>query len=80
MDENEAARDLKPASAAEIEETLSFALQYAGKRRVRHADDLMARLTAERLVQHLQQSGFVVLKRASSAAPNSSQHPHPHKP
>ena len=80
MDEDEAARDLKPASAAELEESLSFALRYAGRRRVHHADDVMARVTAERLVQHLQQSGFVVLKRSSATAPSSSQHPHPHKP
>ena len=73
------ARDLKPASAAELEESLSFALRYAGRRRVHHADDVMARVTAERLVQHLQQSGFVVLKRQETAAPDSSRHPHPHK-
>ena len=79
MNEDEAARDLKPASAAEIEESLSLALRYAGKRRVHHADDVMARVTAKRLVQHPQQSGFVVLKRSSAIAPSSSQHPHPHK-
>ena len=78
MDENDGARDLKPASAAELEESLSFALRYAGKRRMHHADHVMARVTAERLVLHLRQSGFVVLKRSSATAPSSSQHPHPH--
>jgi hypothetical protein len=80
MDENEGMRDLKPASAAEVEESLSFALRFAGKRRVHDADERMSRITAERLVEHLQRSGFVVLKRASAAIPSSSQHPHPHKP
>ncbi len=31
--------------------------------RVHHADDAMARITAERLVWHLRRSGFVVMKR-----------------
>ena len=72
--------DLKPASAAELEESLSFALRYAGAHRVHDADERMSRITAERLVQHLEQSGFVVLKRTPAAVPSSSQHPHPHKP
>ena len=79
MDENETARDLKPASAAELEEILSFALRFASKRRVHDADERMSRITAERLVEHLQRSGFVILKRASAAVPSSSRHPHPHK-
>ena len=67
---------LRPAAASEIEENLSFALRYAGKRRVHHADDVMAQITAERLIQHLQQCGFVILKRPPNAAPSSSHHPH----
>lgn len=42
-------RDPCPATAAEIEETLSFALRHAGKKRVYTACDVMARVTAERL-------------------------------
>ena len=45
--------NLRPASAHEIEESLSFALRFSGRKRVHHADDAMARITAERLVQHL---------------------------
>ena len=80
MSGDEVSGGLRPAAASEIEENLSFALRYAGKRRVHHADDVMARITAERLVQHLQQSRFVILKRPPTAAPSSSYHPHPHKP
>ena len=36
-------RTLHPATAAELEETLSFALRYAGRKRVHTADDVMAR-------------------------------------
>jgi hypothetical protein len=70
-------RDLRPASAEEIEQSLSFALRYDGRKRVRHADDAMARITAERLVQHLQKSGYVLMKRPDATAPSTSGHRHP---
>lgn len=79
MSGNKNPGELRPAAASEVEQSLCFALRYAGKRRVHHADDAMARITAERLVQHLQQSGFVILKRPSAAAPNSSQHAYSHE-
>ncbi len=68
--------DLRPATAQEIEESLSFALRYAGRRRVHHADDVMARITAERLVQHLEQSGYVLMRRPDKTAPSTSGHRH----
>ncbi|NPD70134.1 hypothetical protein HN018_22715 (plasmid) [Lichenicola cladoniae] len=70
-------RTLRPASTSELEETLSFALRFAGKKRVHTADDVMARVTAERLVQHLEKSGYVLMKRPSSAVPSTSGHRHP---
>jgi hypothetical protein len=51
------------ATPDEIAQALSFALLYDGRRGVQHADDLMARITAERLVKHLEASGFVLMKR-----------------
>src|SRR5271168_4247796 len=48
---------LRPATADEIADALSFALRYQGRKRVHHADDMMARITAERLIQHLTASG-----------------------
>jgi hypothetical protein len=65
---------LRPATAAEIADSLSFALRYDGRRRVHHADDAMARITAERLVRHLERSGFVLMKRPDAAAPTASHH------
>ena len=53
---------LQRASAAEIAEALSVALRYEGRKRVHHADEMMARITAERLVEHLTRSGFVLMK------------------
>ena len=69
---------LRPASAQEIQDSLSFALRYAGRRRVHHADDAMARTTVERLVQHLERSGFVLMKRPERAAPSTTGHGHGH--
>ena len=71
-------RGLRPASHEEIEQSLSFALRYAGRKRVHHADDAMARITAERLVQHLERSGYVLMKRPDATAPSTSTHRHPH--
>ena len=42
--------ELRPATTGELQESLSFALRYEGRKRVHHADDVMARITAERLV------------------------------
>ena len=58
---------LRPATASEIADSLSFALRYDGRKRVHHADDVMARITADRLVKHLKRSGFVVMKRPGRA-------------
>ena len=69
--------DLRSVPFKEIEETLSFALRYAGRKRVHHADDVMARITAERLVQHLERSGYVLMKKPDRAAASTSGHSHP---
>ena len=70
-------RTLRPASAEEIEQSLSFALRYDGRKRVRHADDAMARITAERLVAHLDRSGYVLMKRPDASAPSISGNRYP---
>jgi hypothetical protein len=71
------APDLRPAIAEEVQETLSFALRYDGRRRVHDADDVMARITAERLVAHLARSGFVLMKKPPAAVPSVVSHPAP---
>ena len=65
---------LRPATASEIADSLSFALRYDGRKRVHHADDVMARITADRLVEHLERSGFVVMKRPAAPALSASGH------
>ena len=61
---------LRPATPDEIADALSFALRYQGRKRVHHADDMMARITAERLVQHLE--AFVVMKGHPATAPTTA--------
>ena len=63
---------LRPASTDEIADALSFALRYEGRKRVHHADDAMARITADRLVRHLERSGFVLMKRPPDTAPTTA--------
>jgi hypothetical protein len=63
---------LHPASPDEIAQALSFALRYDGRKRVNNADELMARITADRLVMHLELAGFVLMKKAPLAAPSTS--------
>lgn len=65
---------LHPATPEEIAESLSFALRYDGRKRVFHADEAMARITAERLVRHLERSGYVLMKLPQGPAPSTSPH------
>ncbi len=60
---------LQPATPNEIAGTLAFSLRYDGRRRVHHADDAMARITAEWLAAHLERSCFVVMKKPPVGAP-----------
>ena len=43
--------------------TRPFALRCSGRKRVHDADEVMARITAERLVEHLERSGYVVMHK-----------------
>lgn len=64
---------LRPAQPDEIADALAYALRYEGRKRTHHADDLMARITAERLVRHLEQAGFVLMKAPGLVAPTSAR-------
>jgi hypothetical protein len=55
------APNLRPATRDELTQSLSFALRFNSRRRVHDADELMAQITAERLVEHLERSGYVVM-------------------
>ncbi len=65
---------LRPATRDEIEHALSYGLRFSttGKAH-RHGDSLAAAIAASTLVDHLEQSGFVLMKKppAKGAAPDA---------
>ena len=63
---------LRPATDEEIEEALAFALRFDGRKRVHHGDEFMARITAERLLGHLEPLG---VRRDEKAGHQAAQHP-----
>lgn len=67
----------RPATTEEVVQTLSFALRYQGRKRIHNADEAMARITAERLAEHLARSGLIVMKGPDATAPSTSHHGHP---
>jgi hypothetical protein len=69
--------NLRPATSEEIAEALSFALRFDGRKPFPQSNSLMARVTAEHLVQHLLRCGFELMKRPAAAAPTTSGHVHP---
>ena len=52
---------LRPSTRNELAQSLSFALRFNGRNRVHGADEIMAQITAERLIEHLERSGYVVM-------------------
>jgi hypothetical protein len=59
---------LVPATPDKIAQSLVHALHIAGRKRVHTADDMMARITADRLVMHLELAGFVVTRKPPGVA------------
>jgi hypothetical protein len=43
----------------DLAEAIAFALRYRGKKRVHQADEYMAQIAAERIVEHLERARFV---------------------
>jgi len=54
---------LTPADSSDVADALAFALRFQGRKRVHNADEIMAEIVAQRLVEHLERAGFVVMKR-----------------
>jgi hypothetical protein len=54
---------LTAATAEDVTNALAFALRFSGRKRVHNADEIMSSIVAKRLVEHLERSGFVVMKR-----------------
>jgi hypothetical protein len=54
---------LSPATFEDVAYALAFALRFSGRKRVHNADELLSSIVAKRLVEHLERSGFVVMKK-----------------
>ncbi len=71
-------RPLRPATREDLLYTLSYGLRFntVGKPH-RHASELAASLAAELLVQHLERSGFVIMRAppARDSSPGASRRP-----
>ncbi len=67
---------LRPATPEEVAEALSFGLRFKGRRPFPSSSSLMAQITAEHLVAHLQRCGFRLMKEPDAVAPNASSHGH----
>ena len=57
---------LSPTTPEEVADALAFALRFSGPKRINHAGEFMAQITAQRLIEHLRQSGFVVMKKRAA--------------
>ena len=66
---------LKPATRDDLVQAVAHGLQFEGCKRIHHADEFMARIAAEKLVDHIQRCNYVVMKRPSVPAHSSSPPP-----
>jgi hypothetical protein len=57
---------MREASPEEAADTLAYALTFKAGKRTHDADRFMAAIVAERLVEHLKLSGFVLVKKPPS--------------
>ena len=62
----DAADKLTPADPRDLAEAIAFALRCRGGKRVHQADECMAKIAAERIVEHLARARFVVMKPPQS--------------
>jgi hypothetical protein len=71
---------LSPAVPADIAESISHALLFSGRKRVHDNDRLTASIAAQRIVQHLERCGYVLMKRpfVGGSAPENPPASYPH--
>ncbi len=61
-------------TAATAADALAFPLRFQGRKRVHNADEFMSVIVAERLIEHLERSGLVIMKkpRFAKAGPSDA--------
>ena len=68
MDE-QPTRKLLPVTPEELEQAVSHALRFDGRKHFKLSGEIMGKITAAHLVRCLTQSGFVVMKTPPPALP-----------
>jgi len=58
---------LTPATPDDLAQALAHGLRFNERKKFHQGDELMARITAEHLIKHLELSGFVVMRRPPAA-------------
>jgi hypothetical protein len=58
---------LTPATTDDLSQALAHGLRFNESKTFHQGDELMARITAEHLIKHLELSGFVVMRRPPAA-------------
>jgi hypothetical protein len=54
---------LTPADPSDLADAIAFALIFRGKKRVHDSDRFMAKIAGDRIVRHLENAGYVVMKK-----------------
>lgn len=55
------AHPLQPVSREDLIQEIAQGLRFDGRKRLHNSEDIMARIAAEKLADHLQRSNFVVV-------------------
>ena len=54
---------LTPADPSDLADAIAFALNFSGRKRVHDSERLTARIAADRIMRHLEQARYVVMKK-----------------
>jgi hypothetical protein len=73
---------LTPADPNDLVDAIAFALIFSGRKRVHDSDSFTARIAGDRIRRHLEDSGYVVMKKPpiSGSAPLNPPPGWPHTP
>jgi hypothetical protein len=58
---------LTPADPSDLADAIAFALIFSGRKRVHDSDKFTARIAADRIRRHLENAGYVVMKKPPAA-------------
>lgn len=61
---------LSPATPDDVQQALAFALRFYGRTRAHDGEEVVAAVVARRLLEHLELSGFVVMRKRQRAPPS----------